>query len=58
MSLVTVTDGPDLHRRIADAAERHGVEVKDVEVIKVAQIDSSRGGDPAGSPRAEKGIQR
>ena len=58
MSLVTVTDGPDLHRRIADAAERNGVDVKDVEVIKVGQVDTSRGGDPAGSPLSEKGIQR
>ena len=48
---VTVTDGPDLHRRIAEAAERHGVETSDVIIIKSAQIDTSSEGAHNGLKR-------
>lgn len=58
MGKVTVTDGPELHQRVADAAKRYGVKTKDVDVIRVSQVDTSRGGDPAGSPLSEKGIKR
>ncbi len=55
---VTVTDGPDLHRRIAEAAERHGVETSDVIIIKSAQIDTSSEGAPNGALLADKGLKR
>ena len=58
MSQVTVTEGPDLHQRIAAAAERYGVKTKDVQVIKASHIDTSSGGDPTGSPLAEHGLKR
>ena len=58
MRPVTVTDGPDLHRRIADAAKRYGVKTKDVQVIKASQVDTSSGGGPTGSPLAEHGLKR
>ena len=58
MGKVTVTDGPDLHQRIADAAKRYGVKEKEVEVIKISHVDTSRGGGPSGSPLSEKGIER
>ena len=58
MGKVTVTDGPDLHQRVADAAKRYGVKEKEVEVIKISQVDTSRGGGPTGSPLSEKGIKR
>ena len=55
---VTVTEGPDLHQRIAEAAERHGVETSDVIIIKSAQIDTSSEGAPNGALLADKGLKR
>ena len=55
---VTVTEGPDLHQRIADAAERHGVKTSEVLVVKSGQIDTSSEGAPNGALLADKRLER
>ena len=55
---VTVVDGPDLHMRIAAAAERHGVQTSDVVVLRPSQIDTSGEVAPGGAAFTDKGLKR
>ena len=55
---VTVTDGPALHRRIAVAAERPGVQTSDVVILRPSQIDSSGEVAPGGAAITDKGLKR
>ena len=55
---VTVTDGPDLHRRIEEAARLHGVETSEVAIVRPSQIDSSGEVAPGGATVADRGLKR